>query len=449
MGSREEYMKKTIALGVVFLLFMVSFTSIPGIQIDNNIDVTSGRGDILYVGGSGEGNYTSIQSAIDDANPGDTVYVFDDSSPYYEWDILIDKSINLIGENRETTVIDGDYNGTIIIVRANNVIISDFTICNCLDSWYTYVIDAENCKNLVIKNNNIIKSEENHKWSRGGILLKECSNNMIQNNIIKDFQILTIDYDIIGINISDNCVNNNISGNDISKFTTSVELTGENSYNNIIYGNYIHDSWIGIQIENDRNKIVNNIISWNWYIGIDLKSNNNIISGNIINFTGPSHIGSYAFYLSGRNNLIFKNQIVDNTYTIGISTNLDKGNNSILYNLISRNGFGIYCDSTGDYFSYNEISNNEWGIACSGSSCVFMRNNFISNELDVDFTIYFPFIFRRNIWDKNYWNRPRFLPKIIFGEFIFVYWFFPWFQFDWHPAKEPYDINATQGCGIE
>ena len=49
-------MKKTIALWIVFLFVAMSFTSISGIQIDNNIIISSGRGDIFYVGGSGEGN---------------------------------------------------------------------------------------------------------------------------------------------------------------------------------------------------------------------------------------------------------------------------------------------------------------------------------------------------------------------------------------------------------
>ena len=30
----------------------------------------------LYVGGSGEGNYTKIQDAIDDASDGDIVFVY-------------------------------------------------------------------------------------------------------------------------------------------------------------------------------------------------------------------------------------------------------------------------------------------------------------------------------------------------------------------------------------
>jgi len=34
------------------------------------------RGNWLYVGGSGPGNYTGIQQAIDNASAGDTVFVF-------------------------------------------------------------------------------------------------------------------------------------------------------------------------------------------------------------------------------------------------------------------------------------------------------------------------------------------------------------------------------------
>ena len=61
-------------------------------------------GNTLYVGGSGPNNYTSIQDAIDNASDGDTIYVY--SGIYYE-NVVINKRINLIGEDRNGTIIDG------------------------------------------------------------------------------------------------------------------------------------------------------------------------------------------------------------------------------------------------------------------------------------------------------------------------------------------------------
>ena len=49
-------------------------------------------------------DYPTIQEAIDNANNGDTVFV--KSGIYYE-EVEVDKSINLIGEDRNTTIIMG------------------------------------------------------------------------------------------------------------------------------------------------------------------------------------------------------------------------------------------------------------------------------------------------------------------------------------------------------
>ena len=46
-----------------------------------------------------------------------------------------------------------------------------------------------------------------------------------------------------------------------------------------------------------------------------------------------------------------------------------------------------------------------------------------------------------NTWNENYWERPRLLPKLIFGKKMSSEQLFPrWINIDWHPAKEPYDI---------
>ena len=70
----------------------------------------SNHSTTLYVGGSGPNNYTKIQDAINDASDGDTVFVYNDSIPYYEH-IIINKSINLIGEDKDTTIIAAKSKG--------------------------------------------------------------------------------------------------------------------------------------------------------------------------------------------------------------------------------------------------------------------------------------------------------------------------------------------------
>ncbi|UCF07628.1 MAG: MBL fold metallo-hydrolase [Thermoplasmata archaeon] len=84
---------------------------------------------VLYVGGTGPENYTLIQDAINDAVDGDTVYVFDDSAPYYEH-VVVNRSINLTGEDRDTTIIDGGGSGDVVTVVSNWVNMSGFTVRN-------------------------------------------------------------------------------------------------------------------------------------------------------------------------------------------------------------------------------------------------------------------------------------------------------------------------------
>ena len=189
-------MKKGIALGIVFLFVVMNFTSISGNQIDKNIIIPSVRGNTLYVGGSGPGNYTKIQDAIDNASDGDTVFVYNEGSPYYER-LVIDMSINLIGEDRDNTVIDGSGNGDVINVTADWVNISRFTIRHGYYLGYDGYDGIEiNSNNNSIRENNIlyvlvgieinlnynIITDNNISYSRYGIFLFSSSRNTIKNN---------------------------------------------------------------------------------------------------------------------------------------------------------------------------------------------------------------------------------------------------------------------------
>ena len=84
------------------------------------------NGNTLFVGGSGPGNYTRIQDAINDANDGYTVFVY--NGTYYE-NVWVGKSISLIGEDKYTTIIDGQNipNNNTVLIFADNVILKGFT----------------------------------------------------------------------------------------------------------------------------------------------------------------------------------------------------------------------------------------------------------------------------------------------------------------------------------
>jgi len=105
----------------------------------------------LYVGGNGSSNYSTIQDAIDATSDGDTVFVF--SGTYYE-NIVVHKSINLLGENKNTVIINGNDNGDVVNITANSVKISGFTIKN--STYMNSIWDG--CGVRILSDGNIIEN---------------------------------------------------------------------------------------------------------------------------------------------------------------------------------------------------------------------------------------------------------------------------------------------------
>ena len=175
-------MSKSIVIGFVFLLVLMSFTSISGNQINNKTIENSGRGDILYVGGSGEGNYSKIQNAIDNASDGDTVFVY--KGIYYEH-LKIGKDVNLFGQDKEKTVIDASGIETAVQI-GGYVNLSGFTIRNAeIGINNFYLPPPDNIYQFFVFGNII-------KYNVVGFALSGTSRNIIQDN--------TISYNQLGIN---------------------------------------------------------------------------------------------------------------------------------------------------------------------------------------------------------------------------------------------------------
>ncbi len=263
--TNNEHLKIVLVYGIIALFICMSIT--PSVAIDNakKSSITLSYGNTLYVGGTGPGNYTKIQDAIDDASDGDTVFVY--NGTYYE-NIIIDESISLVGEDKNTTIIDGDGTGNVVTVNANKVYISGFTIRNSGVEWDNAGIKIYSNHNNITDNN--ISSNNNY-----GIWLKEFShhNNIIDNTISlnnKDGIYLqysrnnTITGNFVfnnnfhGIILDDSSFNNNIKGNTISSnFKLGIYINWGSSYN-IVNGNNIISNYYGAVVVGSSNIIIKN-----------------------------------------------------------------------------------------------------------------------------------------------------------------------------------------------
>lgn len=123
--------RRIVTAFAVCALILTLFAIITVLPI--NVDATT-----IYVGGSGPGNYTTIQAAIDAASSGDTIRVH---AGTYHGRVTVNKSVSLIGENADTTVIEGGLD--IITIEANSVNLTGFTVMGTLESGIT-VIEAQN-----------------------------------------------------------------------------------------------------------------------------------------------------------------------------------------------------------------------------------------------------------------------------------------------------------------
>jgi parallel beta-helix repeat protein len=256
---------KTISIIIASLIVISGFLGF----IAFNSDVVS-AGSIIYVG-SGIGNDSAtINVGIGLASPGDTVFVY--SGTYVE-NVVVDKIINLTGENRDTTIIDGGNIGYGIQINAQTYVnISGFTVQNSA-TYGIYLSSSTYCRieNNIISNNN----------GNGLIVFWYSDNNTIENNIIKDNT-------VHGIELNQNCDYNVLTNNTIEKHPSYGVLLSNTNADNKIENNKINNSNIGIYLynSNTNNNITENSVSNSSFYGIYLwtaNSNNNIHHNNILN----------------------------------------------------------------------------------------------------------------------------------------------------------------------
>jgi parallel beta-helix repeat protein len=348
MGTKS----KSLAL-VLVTLFLISIVILPPATV-------KAQSKTIVV----PDDYPKIQEAINQANAGDSVLVKSGNYTLYDYPfgLTINKSITLIGQNKQDTILAQHIYiyppvEAAILVSADNVTISGFTVKSGPDS---IVITGSNCK---ITDNNILGSFYNGLDINGSNSI--ISGNFIANNYQFGIQ-MTADNGII----SDNYLSNNRfagimihSSKNVTVNQNSIFDNGNNNPEELVRstGGLILRSTGPFYVK--ENNITNNYgfgIQFGGGCNNATVSNNNII-GNQYGFClrnyklNPSGIESV-----GSGNRVFWNNIEDNNVSafservfksglnesagdIGNGTDVVSWDNGVVGNYWSDyNGYGTY-----------------------------------------------------------------------------------------------------------
>jgi len=126
--------------------------------------------------GTLEHPYRYIQDGIYNAEEGDTVFVFNAT---YRETIAISLSLNLVGINKETTIIDGGHSGSVVQILADCVTLSGFTISNSGNNSDNAGVMIQGSYSLIIENN----IQRNLYY---GVYAAKGENTLYHNNFIKN-----------------------------------------------------------------------------------------------------------------------------------------------------------------------------------------------------------------------------------------------------------------------
>jgi len=203
---RSDCAKKIFVVGTI-LLFVCVNTATAFDRYTSNENQPSNRDTTFYVGGSGPGNYTRIQDAINASSDGDTVYVY---AGFYAEFLVINRSINLKGETENETILDGNdsFLQTIVTVESHNVSVSNFTIQNGRGGGIEiYSNDNTISHNIITRSNfgivlscygikdNIITGNQMMNLYNGGMEIDYgVSETVVSHNVFQDCQ----PYDMAG-----------------------------------------------------------------------------------------------------------------------------------------------------------------------------------------------------------------------------------------------------------
>lgn len=308
-----------------------------------------------------------IQTAIRQAKNGDTVMVH--GGWYKEGNLLIDKSLVLLGINRP--VLDGQKKFEVVSIKANGVVLDGFRVQG---SGYATMEDP--CAIKVYDSNEVT-----------------LTNNVLEDNFFG-----------IYIQYGKNCI---VKNNQIRAYGTEEQQIGNGihcwkSDSLQIIGNTISGHRDGIYFEFVTNSVIwRNCAHHNIRYGLHFMfSNDDAYITNVFR-----HNGAGVAVMFSKNVKMFDNLFEENWGDAAYGLLLKEINDSyILGNRFVSNTSGIFMDGTNRVkVEKNVFENNGWGMkiqaSCNDNEVV--ANNFLGNTFDISTNGTLVL----NTFNGNYWDK--------------------------------------------
>jgi parallel beta-helix repeat protein len=346
-------------------------------------------------------DFSTIQEAINNATEGDQVFVL--NGTYHE-NVVVNKTIMLVGEDRNITIIDGNGSSFGVNVVSDDVCISGFTIRNSSGN----VVQVFNVNNCNLTGNSLAQGSVGvHLLNSGGgclvgnhvssavigVCLKSCNGTLVEGNNVTDSQ----DAAVLMSNSSKVVADSNFLSKSVNQ-----GLFLNYSSGNVVSGNMIFNNAVGLRLQySNGNVVTGNDATNNGLEGFSLySSNGNNMSGNVIRYNGFGLRLTYSGNNTLRSNSILSNDVnfgveaaALSSFTNDIDTS-NKINGKDIYYLVNRKDLVLNSGSNAGYVAVVNsddivvrdltLTDNNEGLLCVYSDrCAVENNTFMNNRLGV------------------------------------------------------------------
>ena len=265
--------------------------------------------------------FPTIQEAINNASDGDTILVL--NGTYYE-NVVVNKSVSIVGESRGTAIIDGNNNTRpVMLVKADNTSISRVCLRNASGGGQGILV--QDSLNVAITRNLVFSTTF-------GIIVQGCSNTTVSDN---------------------NLTNNYGHGLELD-WSNNVDVLNNSVSENLNEGIYVYDC--------QNCSIEGNTVSGNHWSGVLIQSGSgNLLDHNTVTNNGP--IGGIWLFDGTMNNVITDNILSNNSRGIYIGFWTDfypsPHGNFVVGNTVTSNDIGIDVDyGVGNVIYHNKVVGN-------------------------------------------------------------------------------------------